>query len=584
MSKIICSQRVPILQAVRKTKFQLYKLSMDNFLQRLSAIFFTTLIFFGLFASLANGKNTREICTETDQIVIGYSGKHSSNDPQLADNGPNNNIAKQVFNTLVEMNEDGKLVSSLAIRWKNIGNNTWELDLRSDVRFHDGSLLTAADIKFSYQRVIAIKSTFKGYLASIEDLERDIKIVDDHKIQIRTSTPSPLLLNGLALIPIVSKNHTTLNPASTADFNTGKSMIGTGPYIWKSGGPGGPMEYEANPKYFGTRPTVMNVKIVAADDEGRLQMLNSGTALLIDNIPPDKFTQIKSDPQYVVSQATTNRVLFLTMDQFNDNSPFVTDSEGKPITNPFKDKRVREAFSLLIDRDYISKEIMAGLSAPAAQFAKEGTPGSAKGLKVSKKEIERAKFLIDQWKTENNIKGNIQLVLHGPAGRFPNDVKIVTAIGKMLEIGGIVTKVETMPINDLLKQAREGKLSVVMAGWGIATNEANNPLQTLVYTMEPEKGKGVNNFGRVSVKDIDELVDRAKAAENETERNKLIEKATRLAVGGFYVLPIHHIVTSIAVQKGRGYVYNAQGNEMVLPSKIKHGSDLLRSCEKVFQN
>ncbi len=77
----------------------------------------------------------------------------TSIDPHFFNLFPNNNVAEHIFDKLVQMDPDSKMIPGIATSWKTIDDTTWEFKLRKGVKFHDGSELTAEDVVFSIDRV-----------------------------------------------------------------------------------------------------------------------------------------------------------------------------------------------------------------------------------------------------------------------------------------------------------------------------------------------------------------------------------------------------------------------------------------------
>jgi peptide/nickel transport system substrate-binding protein len=87
------------------------------------------------------------------ELKIAVAADVTSADPHFFNLFPNNNVAEHIFDKLVQMDPDSKMIPGLATSWKTIDDKTWEFKLRKGVKFHDGSELTAEDVAFSIDRV-----------------------------------------------------------------------------------------------------------------------------------------------------------------------------------------------------------------------------------------------------------------------------------------------------------------------------------------------------------------------------------------------------------------------------------------------
>ena len=159
------------------------------------------------------------------ELKIGMGADITSVDPHFVNLFPNNNIAWHVFDALVMLDADSRLIPGLATSWKQIADDTWEFKLRNGVKFHDGSDFTAEDVVYSIDRVSQIKNSpgpFTVYTKAIVKSE----IVDPLTIRFKTSGVYPLLANDLSTIYIMAKKSGNV---STEDMNAGKGQLGTGP-------------------------------------------------------------------------------------------------------------------------------------------------------------------------------------------------------------------------------------------------------------------------------------------------------------------------------------------------------------------
>ena len=87
------------------------------------------------------------------ELKIAVAADVTSIDPHFYNLFPNNNIAEHIFDKLVQMDPDSKMIPGIATSWKAIDDKTWEFKLRKGIKFHDGSELTAEDVAFSIDRV-----------------------------------------------------------------------------------------------------------------------------------------------------------------------------------------------------------------------------------------------------------------------------------------------------------------------------------------------------------------------------------------------------------------------------------------------
>jgi peptide/nickel transport system substrate-binding protein len=499
---------------------------------------------------------------QAHELRIGMGADVTSMDPHFVNLFPNNNIAEHIFEKLITLDPDSKLIPGLAESWQAINPTAWEFKLRKGVKFHDGSEFTAEDVAFSIDRVGKIPNSpgpFTTYTKGIKEVE----IVDPHTIRFKTPVAHPQLPNDLSVIYVVSKK--TATGAATEDFNSGKAMNGTGPFKFASFKRGDRVELARHDGYWGEKPAWSKVTFrIVPNDPTRVAALLSGDVDAIENIPTADFAKIKGNPNLQTSTKTSHRIIFYHLDQFRDRSPFVFDKTGKPLeANPLKDVRVRQAISKAIDRNAIKDRLMEGLALPSSNLVPAPMFGHVPALKADSYDPAAAKKLLAAAGYENGFA----LTIHGPNNRYVNDDQIMQTVAQMLTRIGIQTKVETMPMSVYLARARKLEFSFAMLGWGASTAEASSPLRAHLVSYLPEKGWGEFAWGRYANQKVNDLLDRALATIDDREREKQIQEAVTIAITDLGIIPLHHQINTWATRKG--VVYTPRIDEYTLAHLFK---------------
>jgi peptide/nickel transport system substrate-binding protein len=296
--------------------------------------------------------------------------------------------------------------------------------------------------------------------------------------------------------------------------------------------------------------------------------LLAGDVDMIDEVPATDMERLKKDPKLSVAQTVSNRIIYLHLDHFRDDSPFVKGKDGRPIKNPLRDRRVRQAISKMIDRDAIVSRVMEGVALKAGQLLPEGFFGVSKKLQPVAYDPVAAKKLL----AEAGVPNGFRLTIHSPNDRYPNDAKIAEAVGQMLTRNGIETQVVTMTQSVFFRDASTGgpdktpKFSFILVGWGSGTGEASSPLKSLLATYDPKKGMGPSNRGRYSNAEVDKLIERALATVDDTQRQDLLAHATEIAIEDVGIIPLHYQVNTWALR--RGFSYKPRTDEYTLATGV----------------
>lgn len=482
-------------------------------------------------------------------LRVALSAEPSSLDPHFHNLASNNNLAAHVFETLTRFDSDSRLVPGLAESWRLVDERTWEFRLRRGVKFHDGTELVAADVAWSLDRPAAVPNSpgpFTLYTRPIIDKE----IVDPSTIRLRTASPYPLLLNDLSALFIVSRRSTE-NVAS-GDFASGRGMNGTGPFRFVAASRGERIELARHDGYWGERSAWDGVTFkFLANDAARLAALLSGDVDAIDNVPSADVNRLRNDPRFHVAAKTSHRLIYFTLDQGRETTPFATDRSGRPLpANPFRDLRVRRAVSKAINRQLIADRVMEGLGVPTANLVPSPMFGFNPALKVEPYDPEGARRLL----AEAGYPDGFGLTIHGPNNRYVNDDRILQAVAQMLVRVGVDTRVEAMPLTVFFPRANRKEFTMALAGWGSQTGEVSSPLRSVLATIDAAKGMGTVNFGAYSNRRLDALLDEALRTVDDARRERLLQDAVAVAIDDVGLVPLHHQVVTWGMKNGIAYV------------------------------
>ncbi|WP_235907789.1 ABC transporter substrate-binding protein [Siccirubricoccus phaeus] len=496
-------------------------------------------------------------------LTMGVGAPVTSLDPHYHQLSPNTAVAHMIFGGLTMTDSHARVVAGLAESWRAVDETTWEFRLRPGVRFHNGGEFTAEDVAFTFQRVPNVPNSPSSYAIYTRPI-RQVEIVDPLTLRLRTAAPYPLMPTDLASVMILDRE--THAQATTEGFNAGPMAVGTGPFRMVSHRNGDRIEFERNEAYWGTKPHWQRVTYrMITNDAARTAALLAGDVEVIDQVPTSDLAKLRADQRLTLAEVTGLRLIFLSLDHSRaENSPQVADNEGRPIQqNPLKDVRVRRALSIAIDRAAITERIMEGSAIPSGQFLPEGAFGYLPGLAAPRADAEAAKKLL----AEAGFPNGFRLTLSGPNDRYPNDARIIQAIGQMWTRAGIRTTVEAQPWTSFVARAARQDLSAFLIGWGTSSGEASNPLRNLVASFDRDKGYGASNRGRYSNPEVDRLIDRAMQELDDAKREELLRQASRVAFEDVGIIPLHIQKNAWAMR--RGLVMDARADELTRAQDVR---------------
>jgi peptide/nickel transport system substrate-binding protein len=465
---------------------------------------------------------------------VGLQTETSSIDPHFALVGANQTVAQHIFDSLLAADENLRPIAGLA-SVTNPEPDIWEFHIRPDARFHDGTPVTAEDVRASLERMPKVPNSPAPFIR-MAGAVIGMEVVDDKTIRLRSRGPDPsVILNAMTAYIVPAR---VAREATTADFNSGKAAIGSGPWRFREWQPGAGISLERNDDYWGPKPAFARASLrTIPNDASRLAALLSGDLELIDAVPPGEVARLRGNPALGITSSPSSRFIYLALDQSSDSTAFVTAKDGKPLPhNPLLDARVRRALSAGINRQAIVERVLSGGARAAGQLAVEGQVGYDPTLAAPVFDVAEAKRLL----AEAGYPDGFRVTLHSPNNRYIEDDKTSQAIAQFWTRIGIETRVEVMPSNVFFTRAGKREFSIFLIGFGHTTGDAWLGLSQVMHSFDATKGLGGLNRGRYSNPRFDALIDQTRTVADPDQRGALIRQAQEIAFReDAGVIPLH---------------------------------------------
>ena len=459
-------------------------------------------------------------------------------DPHSQNHATTNAILMHAYEGLTRYSSKYEVEPALATKWTYINPTQVRFELRKGVKFHDGSAFTADDVVFSFGRIKQPQGTMQIYVTGI----KEVKKIDSHTIDLILEAPNPILLRNIIDFRIMSKAWAEKNNSvNTQDYKAkednfaSRNVMGTGAYRITGWQPDQKVSMVQNPEWW-DKARASNISEVSylpiKSDPTRVAALLSGDVDLLTDLPTQDVARLKADPKLKIIEGPEVRTIFFAMDQGSDELKG-SSVKGK---NPFKDKRVRVAMNVAIDREAIKRTIMRGLSIPAAIMVAPGVNGNTPDIdQPIKADVEKAKKLM----AEAGYPDGFEVQLNCPNNRYVNDEEVCQAAVSMWAKIGIKARLVATPMAQHSLTFQKFETSLYMLGWGVATYDAQYALQSLVRT-KTTGADGNFNYSKVSDAKIDQLVDAMKTETDVPKRNAMIKEALLRTRDEHLFVPLHH--------------------------------------------
>lgn len=482
-------------------------------------------------AALMVGGSSASYAAAGDEClkVLGYewSGEKQSMDPADMESGDDGYHIFPTYNRLVDVDDNFKVIPELATEWSSSEDGkTWTFRLREGVKFHSGKDFTAADVVYTFKRLMDEK-TGSGARAVMAFVDPEgIKAVDSHTVSFTTKEP-------VAEFPVLITNKfTNIVPEGAGDELRLKAD-GTGPFMQEQFTPNAPVRIlRKNPNYWVKgEPKAECLRITVAQEAvAAVSAIKAGQVDLVLNVDPSVIPSLKDDPnvQLLETGASNSMTISMWVD-----------------TKPFDDVRVREALKLVVDRQAMIDTVLLGYGEAGADSPVPLPSPASFTKEAPKQDIEKAKALL----AEAGYKDGLKFDLYTAEG-VPGMVRMAQVYAEMAKEAGIDINVIVTPADSFWDDT-----------W------LKKPILTSAWSMRPP-GEGLAVAYTQTAKwkethwerpDYDALLLKANTTVDEAERTKLYQQAGEmLAKEGGLILPmfVHQV---IGLRKGcEGYTPLAQ--------------------------
>lgn len=435
----------------------------------------------------AAGDNQQAAAPEyKDTLTFGQGADVTSLDPHVGKETPAVAVTNHIYDTLVVLTEDGGIEPQIAESWEQIDDVTYEFKIREGIKFHDGSDLTAEDVKFSLDRAIA--SAAVSYIVDFID---SVEVIDEYNVRITTDAPyAPTLRNlGVPFAAIVSKNAVEADPDHFK-----KSPIGSGPYKFVEWKQSESVTLVANEDYYAGAPKTQNLVMkVIPEASQRTTALETNEIDIAYDIQPNDISKIQEKDGLTLFEAPPYTCYYVSM---NMNKA------------PFDNQLVRDAINMAIDRDMIVETMVFGAGIPADNIIAPDvfgyySPGAYEY------DPEGAKALLAEAGYPDGF--STKIVVNDNQSR----VEVCTVIQSMLKEIGIDCEVEIMEFGSFINHTSNGNHDMAYFGWITSTTDGDYTFYSLEHSSQ-QGAAGNRTF--INDPEVDALVEAGRSSADEEVR------------------------------------------------------------------
>lgn len=504
-------------------------------MKKVLALLFAALMVFSCFACNTQGP------AEEFELNVNIASEPESIDPALNTAVDGAVMINHMFEGLYKWIDDGNGVAKLVLGQAesvdvNAEKTVYTFKIRENAKWSDGQAVTASDFVYSWQRLVdPATAADYCYMADIllnaneimagekDKSELGVKAIDEHTLEVTLHTPCPYFEEIMAFPSLMPVRQDMIEKGGdqwTFDLST---YVGNGPYKMESWEHNSKIRLVKSENYYDYAklgPNAINFALM--DDANAIYAaFNSGQLNFIEEVPVAEIhTLVEQGKLNIDKYIGTYYVCFQTQKA------------------PFDDVRVRKAFSLAIDRNYIVEQITRTGQVPASGFVPYGV-NDALGIEGDDFRTVGGNYMdVSKEAYEANCEEARRLLAEagyeGGAG-FPvveylyNTSDNHKAIGEALQQMwqdelGVTVNLVNQEWNTFLQTRKEGNYSIARNGW-IA--DYNDPMSFLDMWLTG----GGNNDAHYSNAEYDALIMQAKSTSDAAERMRLMHQAEDILMG-----------------------------------------------------
>jgi peptide/nickel transport system substrate-binding protein len=445
----------------------------------------------GLMMSTAASAQTLRIGLNEDPDVL---------DPHRARTFVGRIVFTSLCNKLVDITPDLKFTPELATEWQwGDDGKSLTFKLRPGVKFHDGEPLNAAAVKASIDRARTLPDSLrKSELTSVDNVE----VVDDLTVKVNLSRADATLLSQLS-----DRAGMIMSPKALTSADFGQKPVCSGPYKFVERVQNDRIVLEKFTDYWDAKNYNFE-RIVfqpIPDTTVRLANLRSGNLDLLERLAPSDVPAVKSDSNLVFAPVSGIGYQGLTINTNN----------GERAKSPLgKDKRVRQAFELSIDRNVINEVVGQGIYPPAGQPFPQASPYNNPKFGPGTRDVAKAKQLLKEAGVD---KVKFELTF----GTSTTTQQIAEIIQAMAAEADFEITLRPTEFAAMQKEAQAGNFDVNVIGWSGRVDPDGN-IHAFVTC------KGALNDGRYCNEQVDKLLNDARVTNDEAKRKQLYDAAQEI--------------------------------------------------------
>lgn len=472
-----------------------------------------------------------EINVVKSQLKVALAYKPRSFDPHRNTDSSTLAVTKQIYSNLFQLERDGSVVGELVDKYEIEDGKNIILTLKKGVMFHDGTEMTAEDVKKSLERNLQIPVS-RVLVEAIEGID----VIDRYTLKIYQENSPSILIHNLA-----HSSTAIVKEIENKDIN----LVGTGPYMIDDWSLSERVKLKRFENFYGEKAKMGELIFqTIPETSNRLIALETGEIDIAYDISSNDIKGIDKNPELKV------------INELSLGSDFVTIN-----TQKVRDKKVRQAIEYAVNKQGIIDTVYEGYSSIPKSILAPSVFGYSSDVPTREYNPEKAKELLKDVPEEEK---NLKLYIYDE----PSRQQMAQIIQANLKEVGINLEINVLEVSAFLQYTGAGEHDMLIGLWYVSTGDADYGYYPLLHS----KSLGaVGNRSFYTNKEVDYLLDSARKESSIDKRKEAYKRAQYIIEDEVPLFPIAYKNYTIGLRKNvQGFIFNPNGNHILYKTEIKN--------------
>ena len=490
------------------------------------------ILFIGLLAACGGGEKKGGAAAGEKTLVMAFKASPTNLDSRVGNDNYAGRAFDLIYSGLVKVTPNFDYAPDLAEKWETPDDKTIVFHLNPNAKFHNGQPVKAADVKWTYDSLMAPNFTTskKSGYAALDHIEAP----DDHTVIFKLKEPNAGIFDNLTLGILPTGADTTVYK---------NRPIGCGPYKVVDYRPDERLELEAFDQWHGGAPKIKHVTIRIIPDATTMVLeLRRGTVNMEVNIIPfENVAEFEKNPDFTVVKTPGSVYQYIAINMRD------------PILSKLA---VRQAVAYAIDRDRIVRDIQRGYAKPTETMLAEGHWARAENLPSYPFDPAKAKQLLAQAGYPNGFSFTFKTTTDAEANTRAQ------AIQQMLKQAGITMQIQSMETSTFFADIGKGSFQM----YSLSRNGISDPdfYYIILHSKNfPPEGQ---NRGYYSNPRVDQLLIEGRSTFDRAKRKPKYEEVQKIVATDLPYISLY-MQSNVAIMRKNidGYVQYPAGFYLSVP-------------------